>query len=237
MSQALTARFRYCRIVPDARTMQLDVTQMEELRMQTTKATTVFTLLKLPYGENALEPVISARTISFHYRKHHAGYVDTLNKLVEGTPLAGRPLEDIVLQAANDPKMATIFHNAAQVWNHNFYWLSMAAKGGGEPAGKLKHSIDSEFGSFKGFRDAFSKAAVGEFGSGWVWLTATREGKPEIAVTNNADTPLTDGKKPLITLDLWEHAYYLDFQNRRADYIASWFDKLVDWRFAEKNLG
>jgi Fe-Mn family superoxide dismutase len=204
--------------------------------MQATKAKTTFILPQLPYGENALEPVISARTISFHYGKHHAGYVDTLNKLVEGTSFAGRPLEEVVLQAAKDPASAAIFHNAAQVWNHNFYWLSIAAKGGGEPSGKLKRSIERDFGTFKDFRTVFTKAAVGEFGSGWVWLIVNREGKLEITVTSNADTPLTDGKKPLITLDLWEHAYYLDFHNRRADYIASWFDKLVNWRFAEQNL-
>jgi superoxide dismutase, Fe-Mn family len=205
--------------------------------MQMTKAKTIFILPQLPYGESALEPVISARTISFHYGKHHAGYVKTLNELVEGTSLAGGPLEEIVLQTAKDPKTAAVFHNAAQVWNHNFYWLSMAAKGGGEPAGQLKRSIESRFGSFKDFRTAFTKAGIGEFGSGWVWLIVNKEGKLDIAVTNDADTPLMDGVKPLITLDLWEHAYYLDFQNRRADYIASWLDKLVDWRFAEKNLG
>jgi superoxide dismutase, Fe-Mn family len=205
--------------------------------MQMAKVKTIFILPQLPYRENALEPAISARTISFHYGEHHAGYVKTLNKLIDGTSLASRPLEEIVLQTAKDPKAAAIFHNAAQVWNHNFYWLSMGPKGGGEPAGKLKRSIESEFGNFKDFRSAFSKAAVGEFGSGWVWLVVNREDKLEIAITSNADTPLMDGKKPLITLDVWEHAYYLDFQNRRADYIASWFDKLVDWRFAEKNLG
>jgi superoxide dismutase, Fe-Mn family len=205
--------------------------------MQMTKDKTIFALFQLPYEENALEPVISARTISFHYGKHHAGYVDTLNKLVAGTPFAGQPLEEIVLQSAKGPKTAAIFHNAAQVWNHNFYWLSMAANGGGEPAGMLKRAIESDFGTFKDFRAAFTKAAIGEFGSGWVWLIVNRAGKLEIAVTNNADTPLMNGKKPLITLDVWEHAYYLDFQNRRADYIASWLDKLVNWRFAEKNLG
>ncbi|MGE5200590.1 MAG: superoxide dismutase [Acidobacteriota bacterium] len=201
------------------------------------KAKTIIVLPQLPYQENALEPVISARTISFHYGKHHAGYVSTLNKLVEGTSFAGLPLEEIVLQAARDPKTAAIFHNAAQVWNHNFYWLSMSAKGGGAPTGALKRSIEREFGTFKDFRSAFTKAAIGEFGSGWVWLVVGRTDKLEIAVTGNADTPLMDGKKPLITLDVWEHAYYLDYQNRRADYIASWIDKLVDWRFAEKNLG
>ncbi len=205
--------------------------------MLMTQDKTTIILPQLPYGEDALEPIISARTISFHYGKHHAGYVNTLNKLVEGTSLAGRPLEQIVRFVAKDPKTRVIFHNAAQVWNHNFYWPSMAAKGGGEPAGKLQRSIESAFGSFKDFRSAFTKAAVGEFGSGWVWLVVNSEGKLEICVTNDADTPLVDGKRPLITLDLWEHAYYLDYQNRRADYIAAWFDKLVDWGFAEKNLG
>jgi Fe-Mn family superoxide dismutase len=205
--------------------------------MQMSDTKTVFGLPKLPYAENALEPVISARTISFHYAKHHAGYVDALNKLVEGTPFAGRSLEEIVLQSAKDPNATAVFHNAAQVWNHNLYWLSMAANGGGEPAGNLKRAIESDFGTFKDFRAAFTKAAVGEFGSGWVWLIVNRAGKLEIAVTADADTPLTDGKTPLIALDVWEHAYYLDFQNRRADYIAAWLDKLVDWRFAERNLG
>jgi superoxide dismutase, Fe-Mn family len=198
---------------------------------------TIVSLPPLPYGENALEPVISARTVSFHYGKHHAGYVKTLNELVAGTPLAGRSLEELVQVTAKDPKTASVFHNAAQVWNHNFYWLSMAAKGGGEPAGKLKHAIEGAFGGFKDFRAEFTKAAIGEFGSGWVWLVADKEGELQIAVTADADTPLVDGKKPLITLDVWEHAYYLDFQNRRADYIAAWLDKLVDWRFAEKNFG
>jgi superoxide dismutase, Fe-Mn family len=209
----------------------------EELRMQMALDKADIRLPALPYGENALEPVISARTISFHYGKHHAGYVKTLNELVEGTVLADRTLEELVLLSAKDPKLESVFHNAAQVWNHNFYWLSMAAKGGGEPAGKLKRSIESDFGTLKDFRAAFTKASVGEFGSGWVWLVVNKEGKLEVDVTKNADTPIMDGKKPLITLDVWEHAYYLDFQNRRADYIAAWLDKLVDWRFAEKNLG
>ena len=205
--------------------------------METSKDTHVIALPKLPYGEDALDPVISARTISFHYGKHHAGYVTNLNKLIEGTAFAGRSLEEIVTQSAGDPKAVPIFRNSAQTWNHNFYWLSMAAKGGGEPAGDLKRSIDASFGNYADFRDAFTKASVGAFGSAWVWLVLNREGKLEITATSNADTPLTDGKKALITLDVWEHAYYLDFQNRRADYIAAWFDKLVDWRFAEKNLG
>jgi superoxide dismutase, Fe-Mn family len=202
----------------------------------------IITLPKLPYAETALEPVISGRTVSFHYGKHHAGYVKTLNELIERNPvegqsLAGRSLDELVLATANAPKLESIFHNAAQVWNHNFYWQSMTPKGGGEPDGKLKRAIESAFGTVKDFRAAFTKAAIGEFGSGWVWLVADKDGTLEIAVSKDADTPLTEGKTPLITLDVWEHAYYLDFQNRRADYIAAWLDKLVDWRFAEKSLG
>jgi Fe-Mn family superoxide dismutase len=146
-------------------------------------------------------------------------------------------LDDVVLRAVKDPKAVAIFHNAAQIWNHNFYWLSMRSKGGGEPSGLLKRAIEKDFGSFKDFRAAFTKAAVAAFGSGWIWLNVSPAGKLEIVVSENADTPLTDGGKPLITLDVWEHAYYLDVQNRRADYIAGWFDSLADWSFAEKNLG
>jgi Fe-Mn family superoxide dismutase len=194
-----------------------------------------FTLPKLPYAEDALEPVISARTMLFHYGKHHAAYVDTLNRLVEGTAFARRSLEDVIVQAANDPKAVAIFHNAAQAWNHAFYWNSMRAKGGGEPAGSLKDAIQRDFGSFKDFRTAFAKAATVEFGSGWIWLVESNSGTLEIAATDNADTPLVQGHKPLITLDVWEHAYYLDFQNRRPDYVAAWLDKLVNWGFAERN--
>lgn len=195
------------------------------------------TLPELPYSDNALEPVISARTISIHYGKHHAGYVDKLNGLIAGTPFEGRPLAEIVVRAAEDPKSTAIFHNAAQTWNHTFYWHSMRAKGGGEPGGKLKSAIERDFGEVAKFRDAFSKAAAGEFGSGWTWLVASKDGKLKIVATDNADTPLVYGETPLLTIDLWEHAYYLDYQNRRADYVAAWLDKLVDWGFAERNLG
>jgi superoxide dismutase, Fe-Mn family len=195
------------------------------------------TLPKLPYMENALEPVISARTISIHYGKHHAGYVDKLNELVAGTPFDGRPLAEIVVGAAEDPKSTAIFHNAAQAWNHTFYWHSMRAKGGGEPAGKLKSAIERDFGEVATFLKAFSKAAAGEFGSGWTWLVAGKDGTLKIVATDNADTPLAYGETPLLTIDLWEHAYYLDYQNRRADYVAAWLDKLADWSFAERNLG
>ena len=206
------------------------------MQMQMTIAKTDVVLPPLPYAENALEPVISARTISFHYGKHHAGYVATLNKLIANTSFANLTLEAIVLQSAKSSKTAAIFHNAAQIWNHNFYWLSMTATGGGEPSEKLKQSIEKHFGSFQDFRGAFIKAAEGQFGSGWIWLVENPEGKLQIVATDNADTPIVDGHKPLLNFDVWEHAYYLDFQNRRPDYIASWFDKLVDWGFAEKNL-
>ncbi|HLI12217.1 MAG TPA: superoxide dismutase [Alphaproteobacteria bacterium] len=204
--------------------------------MQQTKTQESFTLPKLPYEENALEPVISARTLSFHHGKHHATYVTNLNKLIEGTDYAGRSLEEVVRKAAKDPKGTGIFNNGAQTWNHNFYWESMKAKGGGEPSGKLKSAIERDFGSFKDFRDAFAKAAVGQFGSGWAWVVADG-GKLKITSTSNADTPIAHGQKPLITIDVWEHAYYLDYQNRRADYVAAWLDKLANWSFAEKNLG
>jgi len=200
------------------------------------KAKVGITLPELPYIESALEPVISARTISIHYGKHHAGYVDKLNDLVAGTPFDGRPLAEIVVRAAKDPKSTAIFHNAAQAWNHTFYWHSMRAEGGGEPAGKLKSAIERDFGDFARFHEAFSEAAAGQFGSGWIWLVAGKDGKLKIAATDNADTPLVYGETPLLTIDLWEHAYYLDYQNRRADYVAAWLDKLVDWSFAEKNL-
>jgi Fe-Mn family superoxide dismutase len=197
----------------------------------------LFTLIQLPFKEDALEPSISAHTISFHYGKHHAGYVKTLNKLVEGTVYSGLPLEEVIIKSAKEPKAVAIFHNAAQVWNHNFYWLSMDAKGGGEPSGALKVLIEKSFGTFQAFREVFSKAALGAFGSGWIWLVINQQGKLEILATQNADTPITGSNRPLITLDVWEHAYYLDFQNRRTDYIDAWFDRLVNWRFAEKNMG
>jgi len=200
------------------------------------KAKVGITLPELPYMENALEPVISARTISVHYRKHHAGYVDKLNDLVAGTPFDGRPLAEIIVRAAKDPKSRAIYHNAAQTWNHTFYWHSMRAKGGGEPADELKSAIERDFGGVARFREAFSEAAAGQFGSGWTWLVAGKDGKLKIVATDNADTPLAHDERPLLTIDLWEHAYYLDYQNLRADYVAAWLDKLLDWSFAERNL-
>lgn len=200
-------------------------------------AKAAFALPQLPYDENALEPVISERTLVVHYGKHHAGYIKTLNKLVEGTAYQDLPLEEVILGAAEDAGAKAVFNNAAQAWNHAFYWRSMAEGGGGAPGGKLKAALERDFGGITAFTRAFAKAAVGQFGSGWAWLVAEKGGKLLVRATADADTPLVHGQKPLLTLDVWEHAYYLDYQNRRADYVAAWLDKLVNWRFAEKNLG
>ena len=205
--------------------------------MLESKAKTSFTLPMLPYEENALEPVISARTVSFHYGKHHAGYVTKLNELVEGSPYAGQPLDKVVTRAAKDPAAKAIFNNAAQAWNHDFYWRSMRPQGGGTPGGALRDAIERDIGGLAEFRTAFAKAAAGEFGSGWAWLVVGKDGKLKIATTDDADTPIVRGETPLLTIDVWEHAYYLDYQNRRPDYIAAWLDKLINWEFAEKNFG
>jgi len=195
-----------------------------------------FTLMKLPYADTALDPVISAKTISFHYAKHHQAYVDNLNKLIPGTAYEGLSLEDIVKKSAKSDKDKAIFNNAGQVWNHNFYWESMNPKGG-EPTGKILDAIKSSFGGVAEFKDKFKAAAVGQFGSGWAWLVKGQDGKLKITTTSNADTPIAHGETPLFTADVWEHAYYLDFQNRRPDHIAAWLDKLANWSFAEKNCG
>src|SRR5262245_50299924 len=194
-----------------------------------------FNLPKLPYAEDALAPVISANTISFHYGKHHKAYVDKLNELIEGTPYAEMPLEDIVKKSAKDEKAKALFNNAGQAWNHDFYWHSTTAKGG-TPGGKIKKALEDSFGSLDQFKTAFKNAAVGQFGSGWAWLIA-KDGKLAIETTANADTPIAHGRKPLLVADVWEHAYYLDFQNRRPDHIQAWLDKLANWEFAAKNLG
>ncbi len=194
-----------------------------------------FALPQLPWADNALEPVISARTISFHYGKHHQAYVTNLNNLVKDTDLAAMSLEDIIKKTAGDSAKAGVFNNAAQVWNHTFYWNSMKPGGGGAPGGDLKAKIDADLGGFDKFKEAFSQAALTQFGSGWAWL-ALKDGKLTVVKTPNAETPLATGAKPIITIDVWEHAYYLDYQNRRADYIKDWLDKLANWDFAAKNL-
>jgi len=189
------------------------------------------TLPPLPYPEAALEPYITAKTVGFHYGKHHQGYVDKLNKLVAGTELATWPLEKIIQQ----PPSVAMFNNAAQVWNHNFYWQGMRPKGGGKPVGALADRLNAVFGSFENFKKEFINTAVSQFGSGWAWLV--QEGNQlQVVSTGNAETPLAKGGKPLLTVDVWEHAYYLDYQNRRADYVAACLDNLVNWEWVAKNF-
>ncbi len=190
----------------------------------------------LPYEQSALQPVISANTLSFHYGKHHKGYVDTLNKLIAGTEFADMPLEKIVKATSGKSDHTAIFNNAAQAWNHTFYWHSLAPKGGGEPPAALKSLIDSSFGSVDACKKEWTAAAVGQFGSGWAWLVLDGE-KLKIVKTANANTPLAQSARPLLTIDVWEHAYYLDYQNRRADHVIAVLDKLVNWEFAQQNLG
>jgi len=197
----------------------------------------VYELPKLPYEETALDPVISADTLRFHHGKHHKTYVDTLNKLLEGEDkLASLSLEDLIREIANDADRGKMFNQAAQVWNHTFYWHSMAPTGGGKPSGALKDKIDADLGGYDGFRDAFKTAATSQFGSGWAWLIVDN-GRLAITSTANAHTPVEEGRTPLLTIDVWEHAYYLDYQNRRPDYVDAFLDKLVNWEFAEQNLG
>jgi Fe-Mn family superoxide dismutase len=193
------------------------------------------TLPPLPYPPDALAPVISARTLEFHHGKHHRKYVDTLNELVAGTEFEGQPLESIVLATAGRADKKAIFNNAAQSWNHAFYWRCLKRGGGGEPRGALGDKIASAFGSFDAFKRAFSEAAVKQFGSGWAWLVADG-GELKVTATPNAEVPFTRGEIPLLTIDVWEHAYYLDYQNRRPDHVNALIDKLLDWDFAADNL-
>jgi len=201
----------------------------------TIRAASAYSLPLLPYAENALEPVISAKTLSFHYGKHHRAYVDNLNKLVAGTVFADLSLEKIIDRTARDADKATIFNNAAQAWNHTFYWNSLHPKGGGEPPAILKQKIVADFGTLEACKRELAAAALTQFGSGWAWLVLNRD-KIKVFKTGNADVPLTSDMKPLLTIDVWEHAYYLDYQNRRADYVTGVLDKLINWRFAENNL-
>ena len=196
----------------------------------------VHILPPLPYAENALAPVISANTVGIHYGKHHKGYVDTLNKLIAGTDLASLSLEKLIAETDGKDDKVAIFNNAAQTWNHTFYWRSLRPKGGGEPPATLKQKIDASFGSLDACKKALATAATAQFGSGWVWLVL-QAGKLKVVKTDNADTPLTQDAKPLLTIDVWEHAYYLDCQNRRADYVNGVLDKLINWGFAADNLG
>ena len=189
----------------------------------------------LPFKANGLEPYITANTLSFHHGKHHQTYVTNLNNLIEGSDLADASLEEIILASANKPEKVGIFNNAAQVWNHTFYWNSMKPNGGGTPSGAIAAKINEDFGSFEAFVDAFKNAGLTQFGSGWAWLVL-EEGKLKITKTANADTPMAHGQKALLTVDVWEHAYYLDYQNKRADYLDIFLKHLVNWDFANANL-
>lgn len=198
--------------------------------------TVAHTLPPLPYAQDALAPVISAETLGYHYGKHHQGNVNTLNALIAGTDSADQTLEQIILNSASQPEQAKLFNNAAQAWNHTFYWNSLRPQGGGEPPAKLKHHIEASFGSVDACRKALAEAANGHFGSGWAWLVL--DGTTlKVTTTANAELPITQGQRPLLTLDVWEHAYYIDYRNRRADYTAAVIDKLLNWEFALQNLG
>ena len=200
------------------------------------KSTPAHVLPSLPYAENALSPVVSAKTLAFHYGKHHKGYDENLNKLVTGTEYAEMPLEKIIAATTGQADQTPIFNNAAQTWNHTFFWSSLTPNGGGEPPAVLKELIEASFGTLESCKKELATAATTQFGSGWAWLV--QDGiKIKVIKTANADSPLTRNLKPLLTLDVWEHAYYLDYQNRRADYVAAVLDKLINWRFAADNLG
>ena len=192
-------------------------------------------LAPLPYSADALEPVISAETLSFHHGRHHQAYVDNANRLIVGTELADLPLDQIVTATVGKADRASIFNNAAQAWNHSFYWYCLKPKGGGEPPAALRRKMESAFGSIDACKKEFVNAAIAQFGSGWAWL-ALEGSNLKVVKTANADTPFAQGLKPLLTIDVWEHAYYLDYQNKRADHVNAVIDKLMNWDFAAGNL-
>jgi Fe-Mn family superoxide dismutase len=190
-----------------------------------------FTLPALPYDKNALAPHISAETLEFHHGKHHQAYVTNLNKLLEGKPEASKSLEDIIMSSE-----AGVFNNAAQIWNHTFYWHSMKPGGGGQPTGDVADAIRRDFGSFEKFSEEFSNAGATQFGSGWAWLVVTKDKKLAVAKTGNADLPMKHGQRALLTMDVWEHAYYIDYRNARPKYIETFLKSLVNWDFVAENL-
>jgi Fe-Mn family superoxide dismutase len=204
------------------------------VRNEKSESASLHVLPPLPYANIALTPVISANTIGFHYGKHHKGYVDNLNKLVAGTEFADQPLVNIITKTAGKADKSAIFNNAAQTWNHTFYWHSLRPKDGGEPPAVLKQKIEASFGTLNACKKELATAAMAQFGSGWVWLVLDGD-KLKVVKTGNADVPMTTGMKPLLTIDVWEHAYYLDYQNRRADYINAVLDELINWEFALQN--
>ena len=193
-------------------------------------------LPELPYAKDALAPVISSETIEYHHGKHHKAYVDNLNKLIPGTKYENLSLEETVKQSNGQLSEKPVFNNSAQVWNHTFYWNCLAPKAGGDPTGAIATAIDRSFGSFADFKDKFSKAAAAQFGSGWAWLVKTADGGLAIETTPNAETPMAVGKSCILTLDVWEHAYYIDYRNARPKYVEE-FWKLVNWDFVNKSFG
>jgi len=197
--------------------------------------TKIIKLPDLPYEKNALEPHISLKTLDFHHGKHHKAYVDNANKLIEGTDLSNETLENIIKKTVNDAGKVGVFNNAAQVWNHTFYWQSMKPDGGGLPTGDIAEKINADFGSYDNFVEQLKNAALTQFGSGWAWLVL-KNNRLEIMKTSNADTPIAYGVKPLLTVDVWEHAYYLDYQNGRGNYFDVFINKLVNWEFVNSNL-
>ena len=192
-------------------------------------------LPELPIPKNSLEPFISEKTLEFHHGKHHNAYVVNGNKLIEGTDLQNETIENIILKTAGDSTKAGIFNNAAQVWNHTFYWNCIKPNGGGKPSGKAEKMIIEAFGSYEKFAEEFKNAAATQFGSGWAWLVL-KDNKLQIMKTANADTPMAHGAKAVLTIDVWEHAYYIDYQNRRPDYISTFVEKLINWEFVNSNL-
>lgn len=198
-------------------------------------STMTIELPPLPYDKNALEPHISGKTLEFHHGKHHKAYVDKTNELIKGTDLEGKSLEEIIKAAHKDSSKAALFNNSAQVWNHTFYWNSLSSKGGGKPSGDLLKKIEADFGSYDKFAEEFKAAGVGQFGSGWAWLVLDGD-KLKVTKTPNADLPLVHGQTAILTADVWEHAYYLDYQNRRPDYLGVFLEKLANWEFAAANL-
>ena len=215
--------------------MSAALTDMNSQRTSSALTVDAFQLPLLPFDPTALAPFMSARTISCHYGRHHQAYVDNLNTLTVGTPFATRPLEEIIQKTATMTDKTALFNNAAQVWNHTFFWQSMRADGGGQPTGRLLDMIVGSFGTFESFRNAFVTAGVGQFGCGWVWLIQDGE-TAKVIKTANADTPVAYGQNALLTCDVWEHAYYLDYQNRRKDFLTTFIDRLANWDFAASRL-
>ena len=194
-----------------------------------------YTQPELPYAENALDPHISANTIGFHYGKHHATYIKKYNDMVAGTPHDDQSIEDVIVATANDPEKTGLFNNGAQAWNHSFYWNSLSPNGGGRPSGQIAGKIETDFGSYDSLKSELANAAATQFGSGWAWLVLDN-GQLKVVKTANAQTPLTNAMYPILTIDVWEHAYYLDYQNRRPDYVAAVIDELLNWEFASQNF-